>query len=292
MPPSFSIVFTNAAPLWVALALAATVAVLAWRSGSLRADGAVAAFAIGVIAVRVQWAWGAYLLGWFVLASALSRVGRARKATRTREIVLKGDTRDARQVLANGGIFAICALVVLIADAVGSIADARSTPSPLMALATLAAGGALAASGADTWSTEIGTLLGGNPWSLRRRQRVTPGTSGAVTWSGTIGGVVGAVLLSGFAWSVSMIASSMVLPVALGAVVGATVDTLLGAWVQERRLCSVCQQFTERLAHCDGMPTLHQGGIPRLDNDLVNVACSLTGAVMAVALAAFGHGRA
>ncbi|MBL0170157.1 MAG: DUF92 domain-containing protein [Gemmatimonadaceae bacterium] len=274
----------SAAPWWVACAFAGAIALAAWRAGSLRADGAVAAFVIGTLALRVQWAWGAYLIGWFALATALSRVGHARKAARTRDIVSKGNRRDAAQVLANGGVFVLAAVIVLLGESTGD----RWPRDTMAALAAIGAAGALAASGADTWSTEIGTLVGGEPWSLRSFRRVPPGTSGAVTWNGSLGAVLGALLLSGLAYGVSMIAAPAVWPVAWGGVAGATVDTLLGALMQERRACPTCGRLTERLEHCDGTATTHVGGIRHLNNDVVNVACSLTGAAVAVVLATRG----
>ena len=273
-----SLTIASAAPWWAACAGTGIVVWAAWRSRTLRVDGAVAAFVIGVLALRVQWAWGAYLIGWFVLVSAVSRLGRSRKSARTLEVVMRDDRRDARQVFANGGVFAICALIVLVNRRVDQGAPLSTTAIS----GAIAAAGALAAAGADTWSTEIGTLLGGRPWSLRSGQPVAIGTSGAVTWSGTVGGVVGAVVLAGLACSVSMIAASSVWPVALSGLAGAAVDTLLGAWVQERRHCPACQRFTERVTHCHGTTTLHRGGVHRFDNDVVNVGCSLTGALVAL----------
>ena len=70
----------------------------------------IAACAIGCVALRVQWSWGAFLVAWFVLGSGLSRLGRTRKMARTSAIVQKGGQRDALQVIANGGVFALCAL--------------------------------------------------------------------------------------------------------------------------------------------------------------------------------------
>ena len=55
--------------------------------------------------------------------------------------------------------------------------------------------GAIAAATADTWSTEIGTVLGGTPRHLITTGReVPPGTSGGVTIAGTLSGLTGSVL--------------------------------------------------------------------------------------------------
>jgi uncharacterized protein (TIGR00297 family) len=268
----------------MAVSLALCIAGAAWRAGSLSASGALAAFATGGLALAVQWSWGAYLIGWFILASALSHLGRDRKAARTHAIVSKGGQRDAVQVLANGGVFAACALYwLLLRSSTPSLTDPWPTdPSTPLVLAAASAG-ALAAAGADTWSTEIGTLVGGKPWSLRTGGRVSTGTSGAVTLAGTLGGLVGALVLALLAHAVGMIPRDLVVAVASGGIAGATADTLLGAWLQERRWCDVCGAATERAIHDCGASTIHQGGLRRLQR-LVNVACAVIGGAVAAGL--------
>ncbi len=126
-------------------------------------SGAVAATLIGTLAIAAGWGWGLLLLSFFVSSSALSKVGAGRKTERTDSIVEKGSERDAKQVLANGGVFA--------AAAVGQIL----LSSPIW---YVVAAGALAASAADTWATEVGTLAGGEPVSIISLKRVPVGTSG------------------------------------------------------------------------------------------------------------------
>lgn len=265
----------SSAPWWLAIALAGLVALSAYRAGSLRADGALAALAVGALALAVSWGWGIFLIIWFVLASALSRIGRERKAERTRDVVAKSDRRDAVQVLANGGVFAACALWLLTRDL---------QPTHAATFAAAAAS-ALTAAGADTWSTEIGTMWGGTPWSIRTAQRVPIGTSGAITISGTLGGVLGAITLATLAALIGMIPTSSVVAVSLGGIAGAAADTILGAWGQERRWCSRCARETERTVHTCGTETDYQGGVRRLDNDLVNALCTLIGALIGCAMA-------
>lgn len=282
----------DASASWgMAVLLAGAVALGAWRAGSLRTSGAVAAFGIGALALRAAWSWGAFLIGWFVLSSVLSRIGRARKAERTRQIVEKGDQRDAWQVLANGGVFALAALCTVVNTDVAPLFSAtvgaavRTLAQTTETTLAILAAGALVAAGADTWATEVGTLWGGAPWSLRERGRVPAGTSGAVSVVGTGGMLLGAVLLTALAVATGMIDVAYAWPVAVGGVGGACVDTIIGAWIQERRQCPVCQRATERVIHDCGTPTARVGGITRLDNDAVNALCSMAGASLAVVLA-------
>ena len=179
----------------------------------------------------------------------------------------KGGARDATQVMANGGVFAACALCV---------------PAGFT-LAGVAAAGALAASLADTFATEIGTLLGGVPRSVRTMRRVPVGTSGGVSGAGSLAMVVAAALVAGAAVAVG--ASALFICVALAGVGGALIDTLLGATMQERRWCPACERASERHMHTCGTATILAGGREWMNNDTVNFLATLTGAGIAGVLA-------
>lgn len=235
---------------------------------------------VGALALCASYGLGVLLVLWFVLASLLSRFGKTIKASRLRSIVAKANARDARQVLANGGVFAIGALAVTFF----SMSGARPW---WIDMCNVAAAGALAAAGADTWATEIGTLYGRAPWSLRSRSRVPAGTSGAITTVGTIALVAGATSIAALSAILTVIPANArtAVAVALGGVAGAIADTLLGAWVQQRRWCARCTMETEQAVHLCGTPTQVVGGAAALDNDLVNVCCSAVGAVVSVGIA-------
>ena len=242
------------------------MALLAWRARSLSRSGAAAATVVGAIAVGAGWGWGALLVLYFALSSALSRVGAAAKARRTGDVVEKGGARDAMQVLANGLPFTLAAVGAMVA------------PDPRWALA---GAGGLAASAADTWATEVGTLVGGTPRSVRGWRPVHPGTSGAVSLAGSLAAVAGALAIALVARLLGWPAA--VLPAAVaGGVAGAWVDTLLGATVQARRHCARCGRLTERNVHGCGAETRPAGGLPWLDNDLVNLLASALGAAVAL----------
>jgi uncharacterized protein (TIGR00297 family) len=253
------------------LVVAATVAYVARRAGSLSTSGAIAATLVGTAAVAAGWRWGALLILYFVASTLLSRLGASEKARRTSGVVEKGGRRDAIQVLANGGVFALCVLL------------ARFASTPMAATLTIAAVGALAASTADTWATEIGTLLGGVPRSLLTLRPLPPGTSGAVSVAGTLAMVAGALFLAGTAQALSL--TDRVVTVTIGGTAGAIADSLLGATLQERRWCDRCDLATERRVHDCGAGTRLAGGQAWMDNDVVNVLATLTGAAVAATLA-------
>ena len=248
--------------------LAAALALAARRARSLAPSGAWAALLVGSAATAAGWGWCALLLTFFATSSLLSRWRGAAKERATRAIVDKGGERDAWQVMANGGAFALCAVGTTLA------------PSPLWALAGI---GALAGATADTWATEVGTALGGVPRSIMGWRPVPPGTSGGMTAAGTVAMCAGALcigtvaLLAGFALQVAA-------PVAVGGVLGAMADTLLGATLQERRWCAHCRESTERRRHDCGRETTRRSGVAWMDNDVVNLTSCLVGGGVALGL--------
>lgn len=264
----------TALPFPLALAVTGLVVLAACRTGSLALSGALAALAMGTAAMSRSVGWGTFLVTWFVLAALLSRTGRARKATRTDGIVEKGERRDAWQVMANGAVFAIGA---------AALASGRVPPA-VTDLVSIAAVAALVAAGADTWATELGTLGGGRPWSLRERRRVAVGTSGAVTMVGTVASAAGAFLLASLAGALTVVPQRAIPIVAVAGLAGAFVDTLIGAWWQERRWCPSCAAPTEQRRHRCGTDTVRRGGVASLTNDGVNFACTLSGAALATLL--------
>ncbi|HET7189559.1 MAG TPA: DUF92 domain-containing protein [Gemmatimonadaceae bacterium] len=253
------------------LLAAVAIALVARRSGSLSTSGAVAASAVGMTAVAADWGWGALLVLYFVLSSLLSHAGSAEKARRTAGIVEKGGARDATQVLANGGVFALCCLGVLAADQ----SSAR--------LFAAAAAGSLAAATADTWATEIGTLFGGVPRAALTFRAVPPGTSGALSAAGIVAMIAGALGIAIIARLLGL--SDHFAAVTAAGCVGAMTDTLLGAVAQDRRWCDECSRATERRRHDCGTVTRHVGGMAAVDNDAVNLLATLAGAVSATLLA-------
>jgi uncharacterized protein (TIGR00297 family) len=178
----------------------------------LTRDGAAAAVLVGTPTIGFGgWGFATMLGAFFVTSSLLTRWQRGRKmqaAPRT--------SRDAAQVLANGGVAAAFAVIwgLWRADA---------------AAAGFAA--ALAAATADTWATEVGLLNRRPPHLITTWQKVSPGRSGGVTGLGTAAAVAGAAVIGGIAGIVGVPAW---IPWVTG-VVAMLLDSLLGATLEGRR---------------------------------------------------------
>lgn len=258
--------------LGIGFGLAAVVAGLAWLAGSLSADGALAAVLVGGLLFGLGgWPWAALLLAFFITSSGLSRAFKARKRM-TGEKYAKGSRRDAGQVLANGGLAALLVLAHTL------------WPEALWPWAAAAA--ALAAVNADTWGTELGALNPAPPRLVTDWRRVVePGTSGGVSPLGTLAALSGAALLGLLAAifrPAGADALGLFVTVTLAGMAGAFFDSWLGATVQAMYWCDACQKETEQHPrHRCGTVTRQVRGWRWLQNDWVNVACSLLAAGLA-----------
>lgn len=255
---------------WV-LSFAASFAVagVARYLRALSQTGFIAAALVGgIITAAGDWRWGLVLLAFFVSSSVLSKVADRLNPDHDAN-VQRGSERDLFQVVANGGIAALCAIVTLLDD------NARW-------FVVFAA--SLAVANADTWATELGSLSRRPPRLITTGRTVTPGTSGAISAIGTAGTVLGALVI---AIAAALLApddidrsASLILAVVVSGVVGSLIDSLLGATAQLQLYCPECQEITEAQMHHCGTPTVYLRGAEALTNDAVNIISILAGAFL------------
>jgi uncharacterized protein (TIGR00297 family) len=258
----------------IGLAGAAAISLAARRVHALSPSGALAATAVGATVVMGSGIrGGAMLVAFFVSSTLLGQLPAAAQLDQPR-----GRERDAVQVMANGGVAAILALM-------SSFTQGRSR-----SLLIAGFGGAVATATADTWATEIGSRSRARPRSIQTMQPTAAGASGGVTLAGVAASAVGAVLIAGMASApfvpASRHASMRVMPIVLGGFVGALADSVLGATVQEVRFCDVCAVETEERVHRCGAQTCPTRGAPWCDNDVVNGLATATGAMASILLEA------
>jgi len=266
------------AQLLIGLALGAVIGWLAYRLGALSRSGAWgAALTGGLIFGLGGLPWAVLLLAFFISSSALSRAFARRKASLSEKFA-KGSRRDWSQVFANGGLGAMLAVIYSL------------WPEPTWPWIAFA--GAMAAVNADTWATELGVLNPSPPRLITTGKSVERGTSGAISLLGSLAALGGAGLVGLLAAAFSTqtpdpIRGCLVVLAAslLGGLAGSFFDSFLGATVQAIYYCPTCQKETERHPrHLCGTETVQRRGWRWLDNDGVNFAASLVGALVAVAL--------
>lgn len=218
------------------------------------------------------------LLLFFTTATVWTKVAATRRK-RSRTADAKG--RKAVQVAANGAV------------ASGAIVGFALAPAAHW-LAAFA--GALAAVTADTWATEIGAFSPDKPRLITTGERVTAGRSGAISLTGTAGGIAGAIVLAAGAavsftlWPPGLLADGgrLGLVAAVGGIFGLFADSLLGATVQAHYFCPQCRVLTEERVHRCGTRGRLVGGLSFCTNDVVNFFASFVGAVSASLLYLLG----
>ena len=246
------------------LLLGTAIALAARARHTLTTSGAIAAIIVATATWSAGWSWGATIIAFFVSSTLLSKVRETQKRLLTDDIVEKGSERDWMQVVANGGPYAVIALASVIWPSNGWM---------------LAGAGAIAASTADTWATEIGTLSRSSARSIVTWRKVPPGTSGGITLAGTLASIAGGLFIGLFVHAVGWPFAALWAAFTAG-FAGSMFDSLLGAGLQARRWCMTCERGTERGVHTCGSTTVARGGVAWLDNDMVNVLSSIFGALV------------
>ncbi|MBA4384910.1 MAG: DUF92 domain-containing protein [Anaerolinea sp.] len=249
----------------------------AYRFKLLTLSGALAAFVLGAVTFGLGgWSWALVLITFFISSSALSLFFKKRKRA-AESMYSKGDRRDAAQVLANGGIASLFVILHLFL--------------PYSWIAWVGFCAALAAANADTWATELGVLNPRMPILIVSGKHVEPGTSGAVSLVGTLASTAGAVLIALLAWIIKpagwngLSGFEMILLVTICGLAGSLVDSVLGATVQAIFYCDTCQKETEKHPlHDCGAETHLIRGKKWMDNDWVNLGCTLSGSVLVIVL--------
>jgi uncharacterized protein (TIGR00297 family) len=189
-------------------ALAARVARGVSTSGA--AVGAVIAF---ILALRDLRMFLVLLLVFFVTLAA-TRLGGSRK--RQLQLAEAESGRSASQVMANLGV---AALILAI-----------PSPSPAYVLALAA----MAEVAADTAASEIGTAFSMRTILITNWKRVSAGTDGGVSLSGTAAGVLAAIIVAASSAALILVRWSDSILIAAAGIVGMVVDSMLGATVERR----------------------------------------------------------
>jgi len=181
----------------IGLLISIIIAYVAYRRRALDATGLVAAVVTGTIIFAFGgWYFMAVLMVFFVSSSLLSKLHPEAP---------KDSMRNYKQVLANGSIGMILAVLFYVHD------DAvyRTLYTISFAVAT-----------ADTWGGEIGRLSKTMPRQILTWRQVEPGVSGGVTLLGTLASLAGSMVIA--------LLLSFRIQVIVWGLLGSIVDSVLG----------------------------------------------------------------
>ena len=225
-----------ASAIWV-LGLSTLLGLLAWTLRTATPEAAItgAMITAGLMFSTLVYPYHigrtalAPVLVLLVLTSLATRFGRRRKERLgTAE---KRHGRGASQVAANLGVAALVMQPALL----WRLFEMHWFPQAIMTapVAIFSLGlAALAESAADTVSSEIGQVVGGQPRMITTLRRVEPGTDGGITVAGTAAGVLAAgIVAAAGCWALRGDPGMFAVTWA-GGVFGLFFDSLLGATLE------------------------------------------------------------
>ena len=215
--------------MWTWVAVNTVLAIAGYFAKSVDVSGAVVGWLIGNIVIAGSPALYVALLTFFVLGTAATKLGYARKhaAGLAQE---KGGRRGAEHAFANAGVAALCA-----------IAHWRG-----LGVVPLFMGiSALATAAADTAGSEIGQLIGRRAFMPLTFKRVERGTDGAISIEGTLAGLVASLLVAiagvamvahhlrpSFSGSLEIDKTNTIAVITLCGFLGSYIESIVGTYVR------------------------------------------------------------
>ena len=257
---------TSALPLILGAILAAILAIISYRMRALTVSGMFGAFVVGTFVFGFGgWLYAIPLLFFFITSSLLSKIKNDIKLN-SMDFLVKAAPRDIYQVFANGGMAILVMCWQLFTD---------RQELYFLYLASIAV------ASADTWGTELGTLLSSRPFSIVSFRRVMPGESGGVSLPGTLAALIGAFATVFLVYPLIPEFHEIIywFGAAIAGFAGALLDSVLGATIQASHRCSVCGVITEKSHHCNKPAKLIKGVRP-IDNDAVNFLSNFIAVVL------------
>ncbi|NJL88984.1 MAG: TIGR00297 family protein [Coleofasciculaceae cyanobacterium SM2_1_6] len=212
--------------------------------------GTAHAWVLGVLIWGcLGWQGYAVIMFYFLVGSAITRVGMAEK--QAAGIAEKRDgARGPENVWGSALTGTFCALGVLGA---GYWGQAELIPGLILGYVA-----SLSTKLSDTCASEIGKAYGKSTFLITTLKPVPRGTEGAVSLEGTIAGIIGSIALAAVALGLGMINFWGFLCTIIAAFVATNIESVIGATVQTK--------------------------FPWLTNEIVNFINTLIGAIVAMIL--------
>jgi uncharacterized protein (TIGR00297 family) len=249
----------SANPWLVGVGLNAILLGLVWIAPKklLTPAGLFHAWLLGII-IWGTLGWRGYLVVafYFLVGSGVTRIGLAQKEAAGIAEKRSG-ARGPENVWGSALTAALCALGVGVINS-GLVASPQLVPS-IQYLLLLGYVASFSTKLSDTCASEVGKAYGKSTFLITTLQPVPRGTEGAVSWEGTLAGIVGSIAIALLGFCVGLIDPLGVLWCVLAAFIATNLESVIGATLQTK--------YTW------------------LTNELVNVLNTLIGAIAAMLIA-------
>lgn len=244
-------------PWLVAIGLNTILGAIAWVAPKrlLTPAGILHGWLLGMLIWgSLQWQGYVVILFYFLVGSAVTRIGMAEKE-QAGIAEKRSGARGPENVWGSALTAALCALGVVL------VSQLPLGPGGANAIEWLLLGyvASLSTKLADTCASEVGKAYGKQTFLITTLKPVPRGTEGAVSLEGTLAGVVGSIAIALVGWATGLISPLGIGLCVLAAFVATNLESVIGATLQSR--------------------------FAWLTNELVNVINTLLGAIIAIGLA-------
>jgi uncharacterized protein (TIGR00297 family) len=268
---------------WVEITLSPTAVIISvlvafalFKWNWLTISGALMAWFLAFVVLFLA-KWSIFPLVTFLVLGSLA--GKIRANAKDGGDAKQGKARDHWQVLANGGIFMLLAMLAFLNESgwLESFLGIHTEVLRFSETCHLLALISLSVSCADTLSSDFGRVWGGSPRNIITGKRMIKGVSGGVTGAGFVGAFLGAVSIAIFVFwsefpSLGSSASLLWIVVVFG-FIGSILDSVLGVLFQAKYLDEMGNQVD---SSDSGRRSLN-AGYRWVTNDVVN---AITGVLM------------
>ncbi len=245
----------------VPIILTLPIVVLVYEKNALTRIGILLAVALNLVA---SIAFGN--IGFIILICFFGGSLVADKLKKRREEDKK--PRNAIQVLANGSLGIVFGILYLTFQ----------SPIFLLAFASV-----FSEALADTASSGIGSHSE-KTFDIFRMKKVSTGTSGGISWIGTLSAFLSAAFISGVSAISPEIGLVEMLIILISGFLGSVFDSFLGSLLQGKYKCSVCGEETEEKTHCN-TKAVKISGLEWMNNSAVNFFSTLFASLISIILA-------
>jgi len=231
---------------WVEITLSPTAVIISvlmacalFKWNWLTISGALMAWFLAFVVVFLA-KWSIFPLVTFLVLGSLA--GKIQANAKEGGDAKQGKARDHWQVLANGGIFMLLAMLAFMNELgwLDSFLGIHTEVLRFSETCHLLALISLSVSCADTLSSDFGRVWGGSPRNIITGKRMIKGVSGGVTGAGFVGALLGAVSIAIFVfWTeLSSLGSSVSAfwLIAFFGFIGSILDSVLGVLFQAKYL--------------------------------------------------------